>query len=209
MALENKYEQLYWNQNQYVIGIDEAGRGPLAGELIVCGVVFPIGYENEEINDSKKLSEKKRMQLFEMVKQDALEIWIEVVSISDIDTLNIFQATKQAMLKICEKSKKASAAISDAMPMECAIPVYDVVKGDQKSISVAAASIIAKQLRDTMMKDYAIQYPNYGFEKHKGYGTKAHIEAIHQYGILPIHRKTYQPVKGMIENDSKIERNSN
>lgn len=209
MALENKYEQLYWNQNQYVIGIDEAGRGPLAGELIVCGVVFPIGYENEEINDSKKLSEKKRMQLFEMIKQDALEIWIEVVSISDIDTLNIYQATKQAMLKICEKSKKASAAISDAMPMECVIPVYDMVKGDQKSISVAAASIIAKQLRDTMMKDYAIQYPNYGFEKHKGYGTKAHIEAIHQYGILPIHRKTYQPVKGMIENDSKIERNSN
>lgn len=209
MALENKYEQLYWNQNQYVIGIDEAGRGPLAGELIVCGVVFPIGYENEEINDSKKLSEKKRIQLFEMIKQDALEILVEVVSIHDIDTLNIYQATKQAMLKICDKSKNASAAISDAMPMECSIPVYDMVKGDQKSISVAAASIIAKQLRDTMMKDYATQYPNYGFEKHKGYGTKAHIEAIYQYGILPIHRKTYQPVKGMIESDSKIERNSN
>lgn len=209
MALENKYEKLYWNQNQYVMGIDEAGRGPLAGELIVCGVVFPIGYCNEEINDSKKLSEKKRIQLFEMIKKDALEIYVEVVSVFEIDTLNIYQATKQAMLKVCSKSKKISAVITDAMPFEHIIPVYDMVKGDQKSISVAAASIVAKQLRDTMMKDYAIRYPQYGFEKHKGYGTKKHIEAIHEFGILEIHRKSYQPVKGMLENDSKITRNSN
>lgn len=209
MALANEFETQYWDSNEYVIGIDEAGRGPLAGELVVCGVVFPIGYQNDEINDSKQLSAKKRQKLFEMIKQDALEIIVEIVSIDKIDTLNIYQATKNAMIKICEKSKYAQAALSDAMPFSFKYDVYDMVKGDQKSISIAAASIIAKQLRDQMMLDYGEMYPEYGFEKHKGYGTKQHIEAIKQFGILPIHRKTYQPVKGMIENDSKTKRESN
>lgn len=208
MKTTNEFEHAYWSQNKYVLGIDEAGRGPLAGELFVVGVVFPIGYENEEIYDSKKLSEKKRKELFEIIYQDALEVHIEVVDIETIDKENIYQATKQAMMRISMKATKVDVVLSDAMPFTTKVDVIDIVKGDQKSISIAAASIVAKVLRDEKMNVYDEMYPEYGFKNHKGYGTKKHKEAIVEYGILPIHRRSYQPVKGMIENDRKIKRNS-
>lgn len=200
MKTTNEYENIYWNQNELIIGIDEAGRGPLAGELIVAGVVFPVGYQNELIYDSKKLSAKKRQQLFEIINQDALQVIVEVVDIATIDKENIYQATKNAMQKIANQSF-AKIVLTDAMPLVSEKEVIDMIKGDQKSIHIAAASIVAKVIRDNLMEQYAIKYPDYGFDTHKGYGTKKHIEAIKQYGILPIHRKSYQPVKGMIEND--------
>lgn len=208
MKTTNEFENHYWSKGKYVLGIDEAGRGPLAGELFVVGVVFPIGYENENIYDSKKLSEKKREELFHIIYQDALEVHIEVVDIETIDRENIYQATKQAMIRIGEKAQKVDVILSDAMPFTSKVAVIDIVKGDQKSISIAAASIVAKVLRDKQMTQYDEKYPEYGFKNHKGYGTKKHKEAIATFGILPIHRRSYQPVKGMIEHDCTIKRES-
>lgn len=201
----NEFENKFWTINQYVLGIDEAGRGPLAGELVVAGVVLPIGYSNEMINDSKKLTPKKRQQLYEMIKQDAIEIIVEVVAVEKIDHLNIYQATKQAMQNIALRSKYAQYTITDAMPLEL-VNSSAIIKGDQKSTSIAAASIVAKVERDALMQQYHLQHPEYGFAQHKGYGTKKHIEAIYKYGVLPIHRKSYQPVKGIVENDSNTKR---
>lgn len=201
MKIENNIDIPYWKQEKYVLGIDEAGRGPLAGELVVCGVVFPIGYENDEIYDSKKTSKKKRLELFRKIQEDALEVWVEIVDIETIDKKNIYQATKDAMLEITNKSLKVDVVLTDAMPLSISKEHMSVVKGDQKSVSIAAASIVAKVLRDQMMEQYDEQYPEYGFKSNNGYGTKKHIEAIKMFGILPIHRKSYQPVKGMLEND--------
>jgi len=174
----NTFELPFWQDNQLVCGIDEAGRGPLAGPMVVAGVVLPIGYSHSEINDSKQLSEKKRNSLFSLIMRDAE---------------NIYQAAKQAMTKIAVQSI-SNSILTDAMPIDCAKRVQSIIKGDSKSISIAAASIIAKVIRDTKMKHLDQLYPLYGFAKHKGYGTKEHIHAIAMYGILPIHRKSFAPV---------------
>ena len=189
----NTYELPFWQKQLLVCGIDEAGRGPLAGPLIVAGVVFPIGYMHPSINDSKQLSEKKRNLLFKEIMRDALEIMIVIVDEATIDKENIYQATKNAMVKIAQQSI-ACGILTDAMPLNTDKPAQSIIKGDSKSISIAAASIIAKVLRDTKMKHLDIVYPAYGFAQHKGYGTKAHIEAIRTHGITPIHRKSFAPV---------------
>ena len=150
----NTFEHEYWSIDKLVIGIDEAGRGPIAGPEVVAGVVFPIGYHNEDIYDSKAISEKKREELFEVIKKDALEFHIEIVS---------------------EK-------------------VIDIIKGDQKSVSIAAASILAKVTRDRIMYELDKKYPEYDFKHNKGYPTKKHLEALEQYGALDIHRRSYGPV---------------
>lgn len=189
----NTFELPFWQDQLLVCGIDEAGRGPLAGPLVVAGIVLPVGYVHPLINDSKQLSEKKRALLFKEIMRDALEILIVVVDEGTIDKENIYQATKKAMTRIAEHSM-AGSVLTDAMPLDINKPVQSIIKGDCRSISIAAASIIAKVIRDTKMIHLDKVYPEYGFAKHKGYGTKAHIDAICTYGITPIHRKSFAPV---------------
>lgn len=191
---DNEYEHLYWKDNLSIVGIDEAGRGPLAGPLSVAGVVFPIGYENPDIYDSKALSEKKREVLFDVIQEDAL--WFEIIEVpvEEIDQYNILEADRRAMKQIALDSQ-ADIVLSDAMKMNLDQKVIDLIKGDQKSISIAAASILAKVTRDRIMKAYDAIYPQYGFGKHKGYGTKQHMQAIETYGITPIHRRSFAPVR--------------
>jgi ribonuclease HII len=181
--------------NQVILGIDEAGRGPLAGPCIVCGVILPLGYTHPLIYDSKALSPKQRNLCFNDILRDALWIHIVAINPSMIDSLNIYQATKRANAMIIEQSQ-ADCALTDAMPIQQAkIPVYDFIKGDQRSITIAAASIIAKVTRDAIMETYDTLYPEYGFKQHKGYPTKQHRDALTKYGITPIHRLSYEPVR--------------
>ncbi len=182
-----------------VCGLDEAGRGPIAGPLVVAGVIFPMGYTHPELYDSKKLSLKKRLAFFEEIKRDALKFEIKVVSPSVIDELNIYRATQLTMENIA-KSLDASMTLTDAMKFTDYDKAYlPVIKGDQKSFSIAAASILAKVVRDHIMECYDVQYPEYGFAKHKGYPTKAHLENLETYGVLKIHRKSYKPVANKLQ----------
>ncbi len=191
----NDFEHEYWPQGKLIVGIDEAGRGPLAGPLSVAGVIFPEGYENPDIYDSKAVSEKKRDVLYDLIQEDAL--WFEIIEVSpeEIDRLNILEADRKAMKQIAEDAP-AEIILTDAMKFQVdGKKTIDLIKGDQKSISIAAGSILAKVTRDRLMIQYDKEYPEYGFAQHKGYPTKMHLEAIHQYGITPIHRRSYGPVK--------------
>ena len=195
-----EYESKYYDKGLTLIaGSDEAGRGPLAGPLVVAACILPKGYQHELINDSKKLTDKKRRMLYETIKKEALAYHIEVIDIETIDKINIYQASKLGM-KIClEKlSIKPEAALLDAMNLDMDYPVESIIKGDEKSLSIAAASILAKVYRDDLMIEYSKEYPQYQFDKNKGYGTKVHLEALDKYGITPLHRKTYEPVKSML-----------
>ena len=197
--LDRPLEHDYWDQNQSVLGMDEAGRGPIAGPLMVAGVIFPKGYQNALIDDSKKLSEKKREELFKTIIQDALYYQILVVDEKTIDRKNIYRETQEAMM---ESSNKAQCyfVLSDAMPLpDIDKPYQAIVKGDQKSLSIAAASILAKVTRDHWMKKLDEMYPQYGLAKHKGYPTKAHIEALNKYGLQYFYRRSYGPVKKLEE----------
>ena len=194
MKTSNQYENLYWDKNQYVIGIDEAGRGPLAGPVVVAGVIFPIGYDSKDIYDSKKLSLKKREELYKVILEDALYYNIQIVDEKDVDKYNIYQATKMANERIVLDSK-CQVVLTDAMKLQLEnYTVYSIIKGDQKSCSIAAGSILAKVTRDHIMDEYDAIYPQYGFKQHKGYPTKAHLQALQQYGPCPIHRFSYGPV---------------
>lgn len=201
MRTENKYEQAWWDEGrEAIIGIDEAGRGPIAGPLVVAAVCFPKGYQHEEIYDSKKLSEKKRKTLFQDIIKDAREYHIAIIEPRIIDEQNIYRATQNAMQELVDRFRYKDGVLSDAMPLpKCAYEVIPLVKGDQKSVSIAAASILAKVTRDCIMCAYDVLYPQYGFAKHKGYPTKAHIEALHTYGVLDIYRKSYGPVAQMAQ----------
>lgn len=195
----NEYEHTYWDQHQLLMGIDEAGRGPLAGPLVVAGVVFEEGYHNEDIYDSKGISEKKREMLFDLILQDAKGYKIEIVEPNIIDEENIYRATQNAMNRIATMLD-APIVLTDAMPLpDQDKEVISLIKGDQKSISIAAASILAKVTRDRIMIEYDKQYPEYGFKQHKGYPTKQHIEALETYGVLPIHRRSYAPVQKCLQ----------
>ena len=179
------------DHDQILVGIDEAGRGPMAGPLVVSGVVFPYGYENKELDDSKKLTEKKREALFYIIKKDAL--WYEICFVDEptIDKKNIYKATQDAMIEIA-MAAPVSFVLTDAMKLPGVDKdVSAIIKGDHKSISIAAASILAKVTRDRLMVEYDKVMPEYGFAGHKGYGSKEHIEAIKKYGPTPIHRKTF------------------
>ena len=193
MPLENEYEKIAWNSNELVMGIDEAGRGPLCGPLVVGSCVLPAGYENEFINDSKKLSEKKRKQLFDVIKKDALYWNVKIVEPEIIDEMNILEATRSAMQELSGEYK-VSKVLTDAVkiPNQLNIPI---IKGDAKSISIAAASILAKVTRDNIMEELDKKYPEYEFKKHKGYPTKRHIELMNEYGVFDIYRFSYSPVK--------------
>ena len=197
--LDRPLDNDYWDQNQSVLGMDEAGRGPIAGPLMVAGVIFPKGYQNALIDDSKKLSEKKREELFKTIIQDALYYQILVVDEKTIDRKNIYRATQDAMMEIANKVQ-CDFVLSDAMPLpDIDKPYQAIVKGDQKSLSIAAASILAKATRDRWMKKLDEMYPQYGLAKHKGYPTKAHIEALNKYGLQDFYRRSYGPVKKLEE----------
>ena len=177
-----------------VLGMDEAGRGPIAGPLTVAGVVFPAGYENPEIYDSKKLSEKKRERLYRQILEDALYVRVLFVDEETIDRENIYRATQQAMETIA-LSADCDTILTDAMKLpDVARPWETVVKGDRKSLSIAAASILAKVSRDRYMKQLDALYPGYGLARHKGYPTKAHLEALERLGVKPFYRRSYGPV---------------
>ena len=190
------YEKdLYGKGINFIAGIDEVGRGPLVGPVVAAAVILPEGFYNKDINDSKKLSEKKRNELYEVIKNNAISIGIGIVSNKRIDEINIYEATKEAMkLAIDNLSVKPEYLLIDAMKLDVDIPSISIIKGDAKSESIAAASIIAKVTRDKMMYELDKKYPIYDFANNKGYGTKKHIEAIEKYGIISEHRKSFKPV---------------
>lgn len=201
MRLYEYEQELINNGIKYIGGTDEAGRGPLIGPVVAACVVLPLNYQNELINDSKKLTEKKREQLYDVIMNDALTVGIGIVDAETIDDINIYEASKLAMIKAYNEAKKKlkiEHLLTDAMPLELEIPVTKIIKGDAKSITIAAASIIAKVTRDRMLLELDKKYPMYGFKNHKGYPTKAHIEAMHKYGLIDGYRKTYGPVKEML-----------
>lgn len=176
-----------------VCGVDEAGRGPLAGPVCAAAVILPQNTVIEGVNDSKKLSEKKREELFDVIKSTALSYCIAFATVEEIDELNILNATMLAMKRAVEGLEiPADFAMIDGNKIPpLSIPAQYIIKGDAKSMSIACASILAKVTRDRLMKEYAIKYPEYRFEKHKGYGTALHRELILEYGACPIHRKTF------------------
>lgn len=200
MCKRLKYEnEAYQLGYQTIIGLDEAGRGPMAGPLVVGAVIFEKGYYCEEINDSKQLSESKRKQLYQKIIDDALAYQIEILDVDEVDQLNVYQASRQGMLRAIQHiSIQPDFALSDAMPLGDMIPHQAIIKGDSLSISIAAASILAKVTRDHIMIEYDKQFPEYGFAKHKGYPTKFHKEALKKYGVTPIHRRSFQPVKDVM-----------
>ncbi len=179
--------------NGYLAGVDEAGRGPLAGPVVAAAVILPEGAEIDGINDSKKLSEKKREALFDVIKDKALAYAVCMAGAERIDEINILRATMEAMRGAVEKlGLKPDYVIVDGNRMpELTVPGEAVVKGDSKSMAIAAASVLAKVTRDRYMREAARKFPGYGFEKHKGYGTKAHYEAIERLGVCGIHRRTF------------------
>lgn len=189
-------EELYDIGAHNICGVDEAGRGPLAGPVVVCACILPPFLRIDGINDSKQLSKKKREELYKTIVKNALAYNVVFVSEEEVDELNIYQATKKGMLEAIRGLKVTpDHCLIDAMPLgELEIPHTSIIHGDARCASVAAASIIAKVTRDNYMEKMDIKYPNYGFKKHKGYGTKLHIDALEKYGPCKIHRKTYSPV---------------
>ena len=194
--LENSYEKQYWSLDQYVMGIDEAGRGPLCGPLVVACCILPINYQNDEINDSKKLTEKKRNKLFKQIINDAHHYDFRIVSNEDIDKYDIYHATKKAMDELCQSTYIHAITLTDAMKLDHK-NVVDIIKGDSKSISIAAASILAKVVRDHIMNGYDVLYPDYDYRNNKGYGTKKHLEAMEKYGLNKLYRMSFKPCKDL------------
>lgn len=194
------YEKQFSEQGyNFICGVDEAGRGPLAGPVFAAAVILPIDCEIEGLNDSKKLSEKKRELLFDVIKEKAIAYSIASASVDEIEAINILKATFLAMNRaISGLNIKADFAIIDGnrVPDNIAVECATLVKGDSKSMSVAAASILAKVARDRLLIEYDKKYPQYNFKKHKGYGTKEHYEAIALHGICDAHRKSF--LKGVL-----------
>lgn len=183
-----------------IAGVDEVGRGPLIGSVVAAAVILPSGFYMSEINDSKKLSEKKREELYPIIMEKAISVGIGVVDSKTIDKVNILNATKMAMkMAINNLSVKPEHVLIDAVKLDIDIPYTAIIKGDAKSESIAAASIVAKVYRDNMMKELDKEYPMYDFKSNKGYGTKKHIEAIKKYGVLKEHRKTFKPVSDYVK----------
>ena len=192
-----QYEnELYDKGINYIAGVDEVGRGPLIGPVVTACVILPRDFKCDGLTDSKKLSEKKREEYFDYIMEHALSVSVGMMSEKVIDEVNIYEATKLAMYEAINNSKiKPEHVLIDAMKLEnLDMPSTSIIKGDAKSISIAAASVIAKVTRDRMMVELDLKYPMYGFKKHKGYPTKQHVEAIEKYGILDNHRKTFKPV---------------
>lgn len=190
---------LYQKGHRFVAGIDEVGRGPLAGPVVAAAVILPADVEILGLNDSKQLSAKKRAQLYCEIQEKAVAVGIGVVDHEEIDRINILQASKKAMLlALADLSVVPTHLLVDAVKLDCDIPQDNLIKGDARCVSIAAASIIAKEMRDNLMKEYHQIFPFYGFDKNAGYGTKDHLQGIANHGICAIHRKTFAPIKNYL-----------
>lgn len=199
-SLDNhRYEKKYYNKNYTLIaGVDEVGRGPLVGPVVAAAVILPKNYELKGLTDSKKLSEKKRDYYYDIIKKDAISIGIGIINNKIIDEVNIYEATKLAMKEAIKNlNPQPEIVLTDAMKLDIDLPLEPIIKGDIKSITIAASSVIAKVTRDKMMYDLDEKYPFYNFKSNKGYPTKDHIKAIETHGIIKEHRKTYAPIKNM------------
>lgn len=197
-----KYEKELFNEGiEYIGGTDEAGRGPLFGPVVAACVILPKDFKLDGLNDSKKLTEKKREIFYDYLVKNVI-YGVGIVDSREIDEINIYEASRKAMKKAIEEVRrqtKLDYVLSDAMPIDLDIPVKPIIKGDAKSITIAAASVIAKVTRDRMMREVDLEYPQYGFKNHKGYPTKKHIEAINKYGLIDGYRLTYGPVKKYLD----------
>lgn len=202
-----KYEKdLYKNGVNFIAGVDEVGRGPLVGPVVAAAVILPINYHLDGLNDSKKLTEKKRERFYDILMQEAIAIGIGEASAKEIDEINIYQASKLAMMRALKNLKiKPEHVLVDAMPLkEIDIPSTSIIHGDALSLSIAAASVIAKVTRDRMMIELDKKYPEYGFAQHKGYPTKKHLEVLQKYGVLDNYRFTYGPVRDLINSCEEV-----
>lgn len=197
-----KYEkELYEQGITLIAGTDEVGRGPLVGPVVAAAVILPVGYNLEGLDDSKKLTEKKREKYFDIIMEDAVSVGLGIVDAKTIDEINILEASRLAMkLAVDNLNVKPEHILSDAMKLtNLDIPYTDIIHGDALSLSIAAASVIAKVTRDRMMVELDKEYPEYGFAKHKGYPTKLHLDNIKKYGILDNYRLSYKPVMAVLE----------
>ena len=190
-----EYENELYNKGiKYIAGVDEVGRGPLVGPVVTAAVILPVDFYDERINDSKKVTEKKREMLYDVIMENAVSVGIGMSSSEVIDEINILEATKKAMKEALNNLiVKPEHVLIDAVKLDIDIPSTSIIKGDAKSQSIAAASIMAKVTRDRMMYELDKEHPEYDFAHNKGYGTKKHIEAIRKYGILKEHRKSFAP----------------
>lgn len=197
-----KYEkELYNNNITLIAGVDEAGRGPLCGPVVAAACILPKNYHLEGLNDSKQLSEKKREEYFEILNKEAVSIGVGIVSAKEIDEINILEASRKAMyIALKNLDVTPEYILSDAMSLnDIDIPSRPIIHGDALSLSIAAASVIAKVTRDHIMYEMDEKYPEYHFKKHKGYPTKEHIELIKKYGVFEEYRMSYKPVKQVVE----------
>jgi len=196
-----EYEkELYEKGYELIAGTDEVGRGPLVGPVVAAAVILPKNYNLEGLNDSKKLSEKKRNLFYDIIMKDAISIGLGIISEKIIDEINILEASRLAMNTALDNLKiKPDYILSDAMKLDRDVPVLPIIHGDARSLSIAAASVIAKVTRDRMMEDLGKKYPQYEFEKHKGYPTKKHIELVKQYGVLEEYRMTFKPISEFVQ----------
>lgn len=195
------YEKEWYSKGfELIAGIDEVGRGPLAGPVVAAAVILPKNCKIQGLNDSKKIPKKKHQNIYEQVMAQAVAVGIGVKDQTVIDEVNIYEATKLAMLEAIKQLPiKPQVLLIDAMKIDSQLPQQSIIKGDANSLSIAAASIVAKVTRDQMMADYDKIYPGYDFANNAGYGTKAHLEGIKKLGITPIHRKTFEPIKSIVE----------
>lgn len=195
-----EYENNLYNEGVTLIaGVDEVGRGPLIGPVVACACILPVDFYHKDIKDSKKLSEKKREEMYKIIKENAISIGLGIVSEKVIDEVNIYEATKIAMKEAIKNLNiTPEHVLIDAMKLELNIPSTSIIKGDDKSESIAAASIIAKVTRDHMLDEMDKEYPMYDLKNNKGYGTKKHLEALQTYGPCKYHRVSYSPVRNAL-----------
>ena len=187
--------------HSFIAGIDEAGRGPLAGPVVAAAVILPVGIELPGLNDSKQVREEVREELYDLIREGAIAYGVGVVNAEEIDRVNILQATFEAARQaLSQLSVAPDYLLTDFLKIPGVAQPYEaIVNGDANSFSIAAASILAKVTRDRLMVDYAAQYPQYGFDKHKGYYCPEHVEALREHGPCPIHRKTFAPVSELVQ----------
>jgi len=208
MQIYNKEfeDKLFLEGKRKIAGVDEVGRGPIAGPVVAACVVLPPHFFLEGLTDSKQLSAKKREFFFSIILQVALDVSFEFVFEDKIDHMNIYQATKLAMIKAIEGCIiQPDYVLVDAMKLDISIPMLGIIKGDQRSISIAAASVVAKVVRDRYMVEMAKKYPHYGFDRNKGYPTKEHKTALINHGACEIHRKSFSPVKELFIEQMKYD----
>lgn len=207
LRLENMltYEKDLYKQGLTLIaGVDEVGRGPLAGPVVAAAVILPQGCKIKGLNDSKKIPKKKHLEIFQAVQDQALSIGIGIIDNQVIDQVNIYEATKLAMKEaISQLSLQPQHLLIDAMKLDLPISQTSIIKGDANSLSIAAASIIAKVTRDELMKDYDSQFPGYDFSANAGYGTAKHLEGLTKLGVTPIHRTSFEPVKSLVSGEKE------